>query len=215
MILFARTARTGRARDIAAFMVERDFPGFSIGSVEEKMGIRSTSTAEIVLEDCEVPEENLIGQEGEGFKIAMITLDGGRVGIAAQSIGIARACLEASIKYARERVQFGRPIKDFQSIQWKIAEMATQIDAAELMTLRAAWKRDRGEPHGREGAMAKLMASRVANDCAREAVQIHGGVGYTREFPVERFLRDARITELYEGTTEIQKLVIARNYLEG
>jgi butyryl-CoA dehydrogenase len=213
MILFARTGQTGRARDISAFLVESSFPGFSIGSVEEKLGIRSTSTAEIVLEDCEVPEENRIGDEGIGFKIAMSTLDGGRVGIAAQSLGIARACLEASVKYAGERVQFGRPIKDFQSIQWKIADMATKLDAAELLTLRAAWMRDRGDEHIREAAMAKLLASTMANEAAREAVQIFGGMGYTKEAPVERFMRDARITEIYEGTTEIQKLVIARHYL--
>jgi alkylation response protein AidB-like acyl-CoA dehydrogenase len=213
MILFARTARTGKARDISAFLVEKDFPGFGIGSVEEKMGIRSTSTAEIVLEDCEVPAENLIGNEGEGFKVAMATLDGGRVGIAAQGIGIAKAALAASIQYAGERVQFGRPIKDFQSIQWKIADMATRIDAAELLTLRAAALRDKKLPHGREAAMAKLASSLIANDAAREAVQIFGGMGYTREAPVERLMRDARITEIYEGTTEIQRIVIARHYL--
>jgi alkylation response protein AidB-like acyl-CoA dehydrogenase len=213
MILFARTAQTGRARDISAFLVESSFPGFSIGSTEEKLGIRSTSTAEIVLEDCEVPEENRIGEEGVGFKIAMSTLDGGRIGIAAQSLGIARASLEASVKYANERVQFGRPIKEFQSIQWKIADMATNLDAAELLTLRAAWLRDRGDVHICEAAMAKLLASTSANEAAREAVQVFGGMGYTREAPVERFMRDARITEIYEGTTEIQKLVIARHYL--
>jgi butyryl-CoA dehydrogenase len=214
IIVFARTARTGRARDISAFIVEPTFPGFSVGSVEEKMGIRSTSTAELVLEDCEVPVENRLLDEGQGFKIAMSTLDGGRIGIAAQSLGIARACLEASVKYAGERVQFGRPIKDFQSIQWKIADMAARIEAAELLTLRAAWMRDRNIPHIREAAMAKLQASLMANDAAREAVQIFGGMGYTREAPVERYMRDARITEIYEGTTEIQRLVIARSYLE-
>jgi alkylation response protein AidB-like acyl-CoA dehydrogenase len=214
IILFARTARTGRARDISAFIVEPGFPGFSVGSVEEKMGIRSTSTAELVLGDCEVPAENRLGEEGEGFKIAMSTLDGGRIGIAAQAVGIGRACLEDSIRYAGERVQFGRPIKDFQSIQWKIADMATRLEAAELLTLRAAWMRDRKETHIREAAMAKLAASLAANDAAREAVQIFGGMGYTREAPVERYMRDARITEIYEGTTEIQRLVIARSYLE-
>jgi butyryl-CoA dehydrogenase len=213
MILFARTEKTGRARDISAFIVEPTFPGFSVGSVEEKMGIRSTSTAELVLEDCEVPVENLIGVEGGGFKIAMATLDGGRVGIAAQGIGIARAALDASIRYSHERVQFGRPIADFQSIQWKIADMATRLEAAELLTIRAAALRDRGLPHGPEAAMAKLASSLIANDAAREAVQIFGGMGYTREAPVERYMRDARITEIYEGTTEIQRLVIARHFL--
>ena len=212
-VVFARTGRTGRSKDISAFIVDCDAEGFSIGTKEEKMGIRSSSTVELVLENVSVPAENLLGAEGEGFRLALATLDGGRIGIAAQAVGIARACLEASVKYANEREQFGQKIGEFQAIQWKIADMSARLAAAEVLTLRAAWLRDQGVRHTVEAAQAKLIASMLANDAARDAVQIHGGAGYTREFPVERYLRDARVTEIYEGTTEIQRLVIARNLL--
>ncbi len=213
IIVYARTGSTGRPADISAFLVEPTFNGFAIGRVEEKMGIRASHCCEVILSNCTVPASNLLGDVGQGFKIAMDTLDGGRIGIASQSVGIARACLEESTRYAKDRRQFGHPIADFQAIQWKLAEMATRIEAARLMTLRAAWLRDRGEPHTAETAMAKLLASTMCNWVAREAVQIHGGAGYLRDFPVERHFRDARITELYEGTTEIQHLVVARNLL--
>ncbi|MHC5040081.1 MAG: acyl-CoA dehydrogenase family protein [Planctomycetota bacterium] len=170
-------------------------------------------SAFLVFEDCRVPAANLLGEVGKGFKIAMTVLDGGRIGIAAQSLGIGLAALEASVKYAQERVQFGKPIAEFQAVQWKIAEMASQLDASRLLTYRAAWLRDMKRPHTREASMAKLMASEAVNEAARQAVQIHGGAGYTTEFPVERLFRDARITTLYEGTSEVQKIVISRSYL--
>jgi butyryl-CoA dehydrogenase len=214
VIVYARTSDTGRARDITAFLVEPSFPGFAIGKTEEKMGIRASHCCEVVLTDCQVPAANVLGEIGQGFSIAMDTLDGGRIGIASQSVGIAQACLEESVKYAKERHQFGHPIADFQAIQWKIAEMASRLEAARLMTLRAAWRRDRKEPHTHESSMAKLVASQMCNFVAREAVQVHGGAGYLRDFPVERHFRDARITELYEGTTEVQRLVVARHLLK-
>jgi alkylation response protein AidB-like acyl-CoA dehydrogenase len=168
-----------------------------------------------LLEGARVPAANLLGTKNRGFQIAMDTLDGGRIGIAAQSVGVAEACLAASTKYAKERQQFGRAIGDFQAIQWKLADMSTQLEASRLLTLRAAWLRDRGEPCGQAAAQAKLFASRTANFCADEAVQIHGGAGYTEDFPVERYFRDARITEIYEGATDIQRIVIARKVLTG
>jgi butyryl-CoA dehydrogenase len=214
-LVFVRTnPKASNAKGITAFLVEKGTKGFRVGKKEDKLGIRASSTTELVFEDCRVPAENLLGEENAGFRIAMHTLDGGRIGIASQAIGIAMACLDASVKYAKERVQFGRPIADFQPIQFKIAEMATGIEAARLLVLRAAWLKDRHEPHTTEASMAKLTASRVANACAREAVQIHGGAGYMVDFPVERHFRDARITEIYEGTTEIQKIVIARSLLK-
>ncbi|MHC4820437.1 MAG: acyl-CoA dehydrogenase family protein, partial [Planctomycetota bacterium] len=168
---------------------------------------------ELIFENCRVPSANVLGEVNRGFPIALSTLDGGRIGIAAQALGIAEACLEASIKYSKEREQFGKPIAHFQPIQWKIAEMAAKIEAARLLIWQAAWLKDRGEPHASQASIAKLEASRTANFCAREAVQVHGGAGYMVDFPVERYMRDARITEIYEGTTEIQKLVIARGLL--
>lgn len=214
-VVFARTAKVAgsKAKGITALVVERDTPGFTVGKPENKLGIRGSSTVQLFFQDCRVPAENLLGEEGEGFKIAMATLDGGRIGIAAQAIGIATACLEASVKYARQRRAFGRSIAEFQAIQWKLAAMATDIEAATLLALRASRLRDAGQPHTKEAAMAKLFSADMANRHASEAVQIHGGAGYTTEFPVERYFRDARITELYEGTTEIQRLVIARNLL--
>ena len=214
-IVFARTdPSVSNAKGISAFLVERGAKGFRVSRKEEKLGIRASSTTELVLEDCRLPAGNLLGPLNEGFRVAMHTLDGGRVGIAAQGVGIAEACLEASVKYAKERRQFGQPIASFEPIQWKIAEMATKIDAARLLVLRAAWLKDRGQPHACEAAMAKLEASRAANWCARQAVQVHGGAGYLVDFPVERYFRDARISEIYEGTTEIQKIVISRHVLK-
>ncbi len=217
-VVFARTSLEDpkkKARGVTAFLVEKTFPGIRPGKHEEKLGIRASSTTELVLEDCEVPEENVLGEVGRGFRIAMDTLDGGRIGIGSQALGIAEACLEASLSYAERREQFQRPIAAFQAIQWKLAEMATDIEAARLLVRRAAWLRDRGEPCSLAASMAKLHASVMANRAAEEAVQIHGGIGYTREYPVERFMRDARITEIYEGTTEIQHLVIARQLLNS
>lgn len=213
IIVFATLDKTKRSKGICAFLVERSFPGFRAGKKENKLGIRASDCGELIFEELEVPEENLLGEEGKGFTIAMNTLDGGRIGIAAQSLGIARACLEASIAYSKERVQFGKPISQHQDIQWKLANMAMEIDAARFLMYRAAHLRDLKQPHTLEGSMAKLFASETANRAAREAVQIHGGWGYCEDFDVERYYRDAKITELYEGTSEIQRIVIARQLL--
>jgi butyryl-CoA dehydrogenase len=214
-IVFARTSleQGKKARGITCFLVERKFPGFNVSKKEEKMGIRASSTCELVFDGCRVPKANVLGEVGKGFAIGMDTLDGGRIGIASQAVGIGRAARDAAVKYAKERKQFGRVIAEFEAIQFKIADMSARLDAAELCTLRAAWLKDKNRPHGREAATAKLLASRTANFCAREAVQIHGGAGYLEDFPVERHYRDARITEIYEGTTEIQKIVIARHVI--
>jgi alkylation response protein AidB-like acyl-CoA dehydrogenase len=212
-IVYARSDPEPGARGISAFIVERDFPGISVGKVERKMGLLAASTCEVLLEDCRVPRENLLGARGEGFKVALSTLDGGRIGIAAQALGIARAALEDSVAYARQRRQFGRPIAEFQAIQWKIADMATRIEAARLLTLRAAWLRDQGRRCTAEASMAKLFASETAMFAAHQGVQIFGGYGYIKDYPVERYFRDAKITEIYEGTSEIQRLVIARSLL--
>ncbi|MFN0206534.1 MAG: acyl-CoA dehydrogenase [Planctomycetota bacterium] len=217
MIVFARTnfdANVHKAKGITAFVVDTKTKGFKVGKLEEKCGIRSSSTVEIILEDLEVGDENRLGNVNEGFKIAMDTLDGGRIGIASQALGIHRACLEASIKYSKERQQFNTPLAEFQAIQWKIADMATDLEAARLLVHKCAVLRDHGRPCTREASMAKLFASRACNKAADEAVQIHGGAGYTKDFPVERYFRDARITEIYEGVTDIQRLVIARSYLK-
>lgn len=215
-IVFVRTEKGPKKHlGVTAVVVERTRPGFRVSKREEKMGIRASSTCELVFENCRVPKANILGEMGRGFPIAMDTLDGGRIGIAAQSIGIATASLEASVKYAKERQAFGKPIANFQAIQFKLAEMKARTEAAFLLTMRAAWLKDQGRPHGSEASQAKLMASQTANFAAREAVQIHGGAGYLEDFPVERYMRDARITEIYEGTTEIQKLVIARSVLDA
>jgi len=203
-----------KARGISAFLVDAKTPGFKVGKKEKKTGLRGSSTTELVFENCRVPADALLGELNRGFQIAMDTLDGGRIGIAAQALGIGRACLEASVKYSREREQFGKPIGQFQAVQWKLADMATRLDAARLLTHRAAWLRDRGEPCGMQAAQAKLAASTTANFCADECLQIHGGAGYTDDFHVERLFRDARITEIYEGATDIQRLVIARQLLK-
>jgi alkylation response protein AidB-like acyl-CoA dehydrogenase len=213
-IVYARTdTSVSKAKGISAFLVPRDTPGLTVGKKERKTGIRGSSTTEIVLTGCRVPAGNLIGAEGKGFTLAMDTLDGGRIGIAAQALGIGRACLEASVKYANEREQFGKPIGSFQAIQWKLADMSARLDAARLKTWKAAWLRDSGERCTQAAAEAKLLASTTANFCADECVQIHGGAGYTDDFHVERLFRDARITEIYEGATDIQRLVIARTLL--
>ena len=214
-IIYALTDPNGKkGRNVGAFLVERDTEGLVIGKKEKKLGIRASSTTEIRLEDLFVPDENLLGDPGQGFKIALDTLDGGRIGIGAQSVGIHRACLEDSIKYSKERQQFGKPIGDFQAIAWKLADMATDLEAARHLVRNAAWLRDQGLPCTKESAMAKLFASRACNRAAQDAVQIHGGAGYTNEFSVERYYRDARITEIYEGASDIQRLVISRHLLK-
>ncbi len=214
-VVMVRTNPEERAKGISTFVLERGMKGLTVGRKEDKLGLRGSSTVQIALQDLRVPATNMLGREGEGFGIAMQTLDGGRIGIGTQAVGIAQACLDASAKYAREREQFGKPIGEFQAIQWKIADMATAIEAARLMVYRAARLRDRDEPHTREAAMAKLFASETSNRAAREAIQIHGGAGYLKDFPVERYLRDARITEIYEGTSEVQRIVISRFFLRG
>ncbi|MGG2085736.1 acyl-CoA dehydrogenase [Priestia aryabhattai] len=194
----------------SAFIIEKDMPGFSVGKKEKKLGIRSSPTTEIIFEDCRVPKENLLGNEGEGFKIAMMTLDGGRNGIAAQAVGIAQGALDAAVAYAKERQQFGKPIISQQGIAFKLADMATSIEAARLLTYQAAWLESQGLPYGKESAMSKLYAGDTAMKVTTEAVQVFGGYGYTKDYPVERFMRDAKITQIYEGTQEIQRLVISR-----
>ncbi len=215
VVAMVRTDPTHKTRGITAFILESSWKGFSVGKKEDKLGLRSSSTVQLVFEDLRVPAANIVGDVGMGFKIAMHTLDGGRVGIAAQAVGIAQACLDASLKYAEEREAFGQPIGKFQAVQFKLANMATKLEAARLLVYNAARLKDQGEPHAKEAAMAKLFASEISNEAAREAVQIHGGAGYLEDFPVERYFRDARITEIYEGTSEIQRIVIARHLLKG
>jgi alkylation response protein AidB-like acyl-CoA dehydrogenase len=214
-IVYARTGPDPGARGISAFIVEKALPGVSVGKIEKKLGIKCSSTTEIAFEDCRVPESALLGEPGMGGRIALGTLDVGRIGIAAQALGIARAALEESLTYAAGRRQFGRPIAEFQAIQWMLADMATRLDAARLLVYRAAHLRQSGARCTKEASMAKLFASETAMWAAHKAVQIHGGYGYTQDYPVERYFRDAKITEIYEGTSEIQRLVIARNVLEA
>ncbi|HVL48115.1 MAG TPA: acyl-CoA dehydrogenase [Candidatus Thermoplasmatota archaeon] len=211
VIVMARTDPKAGNRGLSAFVVEPSkTPGFKPTSVEHKMGIRASVTSEIVLDNARVPAENLLGKEGDGFKLAMKALDASRIGIGAQGLGIARACLESSLAYAKEREQFGKPIGAFQAIQFYIADMATQVDAARFLVQRAAYLKDMGRPFTKEAAMAKLYATEVAQRAAITAVQIHGGNGYTTDYPVERYMRDAKVTTIYEGTSEIQHIVIAR-----
>jgi butyryl-CoA dehydrogenase len=212
-VVFAKTDPAQGTRGMSAFIVEKETPGFSVGEAEHKLGIRASSTPPIYFADCHIPKDALLGGEGDGFKIAMQTLDGGRIGIAAQALGIAQAALDAAVAYAKERVQFGKPIATLQAIQWMIADMATAVDAARLLVYRAAWCVDSGRPYGTEGAMAKLFASEAATRVCDRAIQVHGGYGYTESYPVERNYRDAKITEIYEGTSEVQRMVIARSYL--
>lgn len=213
-IVFAVTDPEKKHRGMSAFIVERGFAGFSIGKKEKKLGIRSSSTTEVILDHCRVPRKNLLGQVGEGFKIAMMTLDGGRNGIAAQALGIAQGAFDHAVAYAKERIQFGKPIAKQQAIQFKIADMATKIEAARLLTYQAAWREDQGISYGLQSAMSKLFAGDMAMEVTIEAVQIFGGYGYTRDYPVERFMRDAKITQIYEGTNEIQRLVISNHLLK-
>jgi butyryl-CoA dehydrogenase len=214
-VVFVRTDPDAEkpSRGISALIVERDTEGFSIGKSEDKMGLKGSSTTELVFDSARVPVENRLGEENRGFGVAMAMLDAGRIGIGAQSVGISQACLDESLRYSNERVQFGRSINKFQAVQWKLAEMRTRIEAARLLVLQASWLKDAQKPHSLEASMAKLYASEASNHCAKEAVQIFGGAGYCCDFPVERYMRDARATEIYEGTTEIQKLVIARHLL--
>ncbi len=212
-IVYARTEQAAGARGISAFLVEKASTGVAVGKAEKKLGIRCSSTTELVFDGCRVPQENLLGGRGEGGRIALATLDGGRIGIAAQSLGIARACLEESAAYVGQRRQFGRPIAEFQATRWAIADMATRLEASRLLVHRAARMRGEGVPCSREAAMAKLFASETAMWCAHRAVQLFGGYGYVADYPVERYFRDAKITEIYEGTSEIQRLVIARSLL--
>lgn len=213
-VVFARTGpKELRSKAFSAFIVEKGTPGFSFGKFEKKMGLRGTQNCDLVFEDCRIPKENLLGKEGEGFKMSMATLDGGRIGIAAQSVGIAQGAYEVAVAYAKQRVQFGKPISALQAIQFKLADMAVEIKASRLLTYEAAWKKSQNLDFGTDAAMAKLKASETANWVANQAVQIHGGYGYTREFPVERIMRDAKITEIYEGTSEIQRVVISNSIL--
>jgi alkylation response protein AidB-like acyl-CoA dehydrogenase len=212
-VVMAVTDKEKRKKGISAFIVEQGTKGFRPGRKEDKLGVRSSNTAQLFLEDCRVPAENLLGEEGHGFVDALHILDEGRVSIAAFSLGIAQASYEAALAYSRERQQFGRYLEEFQATQFKIADMATKIDAARLLTWRSAWLRDAGQPFGATAAMAKLYASEVAVDVAMESVQIHGGYGYTKEYPVERYLRDSKLGTIGEGTSEIQRLVIARQVL--
>ncbi len=214
LIVMATTDKAKGPRGVSAFIVEKKFPGVVVSRKEHKLGIRSSDTAQITFQDCKVPEGNRIGDEGFGFRFAMMTLDGGRIGIAAQAIGIANAAIDASMKYVKERKAFDKLLYEFQAIQFKLADMHTNIEAAHLLTLNAGLRKDRGERFTKEAAMAKLFASKVAVDAALDAIQIHGGYGYLKDFPVERYLRDAKITEIYEGTSEIQRLVIAREVLD-
>ncbi|HAR49139.1 acyl-CoA dehydrogenase [Smithella sp. SCADC] len=212
--LITRTDQDKGSKGLSAFIVEKGTPGFSIGTREDKMGLRASNTVELIFDNCRVPQKNLLGREGIGFKIAMTALDSGRIGIASQALGITRACLDESIKYARERKQFGKTISSFQAIQWMIADMATGLEAANLLTLSAAWKKDHKLPFTKEASMAKLFASELANKSAYMALQIHGGYGYLKDFKIERLYRDVRATSIYEGTSEIQRLVIARHLLK-
>ena len=209
-VVFTMTDRTKGNHGITAFIVEKGYEGFSVGKHEKKMGIRGSSTCELVFEDCIVPAENMLGKEGKGFKVAMGTLDGGRVGIAAQALGIAEGAIDEAVKYSKERMQFGKRLSQFQNTQFELADMKARTDAAKMLVYRAAWAKDQNDPHvGMYSAMAKLTAAQTASDVTRRAVQIFGGYGFTRDYPVERMMRDAKITEIYEGTNEVQKMVIA------
>lgn len=212
-IVFATTDPEAK-HGTSAFIVEKGTPGFTFGKKEKKLGIRSSPTLELIFDNCRVPAENLLGKEGEGFKIAMMTLDGGRNGIAAQAVGIAQGALDAAVAYAKERVQFGKPIGHQQGIGFKLADMATKVEAARLLTYQAAWLESEGLPYGKASAISKLYAGDIAMEVTTEAVQVFGGYGYTKDYPVERYMRDAKITQIYEGTNEIQRMVISRYLLK-
>ena len=209
-VVFAMTDKSKGNHGISAFIVESTFPGFSTGKHEKKMGIRGSSTCDLVFEDCVVPKENLLGKEGEGFKIAMKTLDGGRIGIASQALGLAEGAINEAVKYTKERVQFGRRLSQFQNTQFQLADMHTRTQAAQYLVYAAACKKQNHEDYSMDAAMAKLFAAETASDVTRRAVQLFGGYGYTREYPVERMMRDAKITEIYEGTSEVQRMVVAK-----
>ncbi|AGL01366.1 acyl-CoA dehydrogenase [Desulfoscipio gibsoniae] len=213
-VVIACTDKSKGNKGTSAFIVEKGTPGFTFGKKEHKMGIRASSTYELVFENCRIPKENLLGEAGKGFKVALMTLDGGRIGIAAQALGIAQGAFDEAVKYSKIREQFNTPISSFQGLQWMMADMATRIDAARLLVYRAAYMKDNGLPYSKESAMAKLYASECAMWVTTKAVQIFGGYGYTREYPVERMMRDAKITEIYEGTSEVQRIVIAANILK-
>ena len=215
LIVFAMVDPDKRHKGISAFIVETDRPGFEVIRKESKLGIRASDTAQLSFDNVRIPADQLLGAEGQGFKIAMSTLDGGRIGIAAQALGISQAAYEAALEYAKQREQFGRPLVKFQAIQWKIAEMALRIDAARLLTHRAAWLKDQGERYSEQAAMAKLYASETSHFVTNEAVQIFGGNGYSKEYPVERYFRDAKITEIYEGTSEAQRMVISAHRVKA
>jgi butyryl-CoA dehydrogenase len=214
-LVFAMSDPERGVKGITAFLVDKDTPGYSTGAIEDKLGICGSGTCQIILEDCMIPNENVLGKENEGFKVAMSTLDGGRIGIAAQAVGIGRAAFEAARDYSKERKAFGGPIADFQAIQFYLADMSTRLEAARLLTLRAAYLKDTHGAYGPAAARAKVFASEAANWIATKAVQVHGGNGFSREYEVERHFRDAKITEIYEGTSEIQRVVIARDVLRG
>ncbi len=213
-IVMAMTDKSKGTKGISAFIVERDFPGFSIGKKEKKMGIRGSATCELIFENCIVPAENLLGAEGKGFGIAMKTLDGGRIGIASQALGIAQGAMDETVRYVKERKQFGRPLAKFQNMQFQLADMQTRIEASRLLVRKAAFRKDRKDNYSADAAMAKLFAAETAMEMTTKAVQYHGGYGYTREYPVERMMRDAKITEIYEGTSEVQRMVIAGKLLK-
>jgi len=214
ILVMAATDKSKGAHGVSTFIVEKGIPGLTVAKKERKLGIRSSDTVSLAFQDCRIPEENRIGDEGFGFKFAMQTLEGGRIGIASQALGIAQASLDASILYSKQRKAFGQFISDFQAIQFKIAEMASKIEAARLLILRAASLKDSGEYYGEAAAMAKLYASKISVESALEAIQIHGGYGYIKEYNVERYLRDSKITEIYEGTSEIQRVIISRSLLK-
>jgi alkylation response protein AidB-like acyl-CoA dehydrogenase len=211
IIVTTKTDEAARHKGITAFLVPQGAPGLSVGQLEDKMGLRASDTADLIFEDCRIPAENMLGLEGEGFKIAMTGLDGGRIGIASQSVGVAQAALDASIEYAKQREQFGQAISKFQGLRWIVADMATELEAARQLMLSAAAMKDRGENYTRQASMAKLYASEMVNRVTAKAVQIHGGYGFIREYPVERFYRDARVFTIYEGTSEIQRVVISNH----
>ncbi|MCQ2326323.1 MAG: acyl-CoA dehydrogenase [Bacteroidales bacterium] len=213
-IIFAMTDKSQGTKGISAFIVEKDFKGFSVGKKEKKLGIRGSATCELIMENCEVPKENILGKEGKGFKIAMMTLDGGRLGIASQALGIAEGAMNETVKYVKERKQFGRSIGQFQNTQFQLANMETKINAARLLVRSAAYKVDNGLPFSKDASMAKLYCAETAMEMTTKAIQFHGGYGYTREYPVERMFRDAKITEIYEGTSEVQRMVIAAQLLK-
>ena len=203
------TARSKGLKGISAFIIEKGTPGFTIGKKEKKLGIRGSATCALIFENARIPKENLLGQEGKGFKIAMMTLDGGRIGIASQALGIAQGALDETVAYTKERKQYGRSIAKFQNTQFQMADLDVKVEAARLLVYKAAWKESAGLPYTLDAARAKLFAAETAMEVTTKAVQFHGGYGYTREYPVERMMRDAKITEIYEGTSEVQRMVIA------